>query len=63
MVQGERRGQGVAAQLRALKQSEAFCEIPDDLAELFVITFVRERYGIDLGRTAESTDLQGSHAP
>lgn len=42
----------VRAQLVAPKPHETPVEISDQLAELFVITYARERYGIDLGGAA-----------
>jgi hypothetical protein len=53
IVQGKRRGAKVAAQLRALGDDEMFVEIPEPLVELFVRRYVKERYGTDLGSTAE----------
>jgi hypothetical protein len=52
IVQGDRRGEQVAAQLRALKPSETFLEIPENLVELFVRKYAEKRYGIHLDRAA-----------
>ncbi|MGH3942319.1 MAG: hypothetical protein ACRDTG_27605 [Pseudonocardiaceae bacterium] len=52
IVQGKRRGAKVAAQLQALGDGETFSEISEQLVELFVRRYVKERYGIDLGSTA-----------
>ncbi len=53
IVQGMRRGAGVAAQLRALGDDETFVEIPEPLVELFVRRYVEERHGTDLGSATE----------
>jgi hypothetical protein len=63
-VQGGRRDEKhVRAQLRGLKDWEGAVEIPDALAELFVIEFVKERYGIALGGRAEHADSQLPRPP
>jgi hypothetical protein len=49
VVQGDRRGEEVAVQLRALKDHETFLEIPDALADRFVRMYAKECYGVDLG--------------
>jgi hypothetical protein len=53
IVQGDRRGDNVAAQLRALTPSETFLEIPENLVGLFVSKYVEERYGVHLDRAAQ----------
>ncbi|MFC5185661.1 hypothetical protein [Actinomadura harenae] len=53
IAQGKRRGPQVAAQLRSLADDETFCEFPDPLMDLVVRTYVKERYGIDLGGAAQ----------
>jgi hypothetical protein len=53
MVQGKRRGPRVAAQLVALAPDETFCEMSGRTVELFVLTYVRDRYGIDLAAAVE----------
>jgi hypothetical protein len=63
-VQGERRDEPrVRAQLRAPKESEGCVEIPDDLADLFVRMYVRERYGIDLDPASGRADRERSDQP
>lgn len=49
IVQGKRRGDKVAAQLRALGDDETFVEIPEPLVKLFVRRYAEERHGTDLG--------------
>lgn len=53
MVQGERQGANVTAQLRGFKPTETCVEIPAPLVDLLVQTYVKERYGIDLGGAAQ----------
>jgi hypothetical protein len=55
IVQGDRRGEQVATQLRALKPDETFLEIPENLVELFVHKYAEERYGVHLDRAATRT--------
>jgi hypothetical protein len=50
VVQGDRREEPeLISQLVALKPCETSVEVPEPLVELFVNTYVKERYGIDLG--------------
>ncbi|TDD62225.1 hypothetical protein E1263_04460 [Kribbella antibiotica] len=49
VVQGDALGDEVGAQLRGLKESETFLEIPQTLVDRFVQQYVEERYGVDLG--------------
>jgi hypothetical protein len=53
IVQGKRRGDSVAVQLRALGEDETFVEIPEPLVELFVRRYVKEHHGTDLDRPAQ----------
>lgn len=48
IVQGQRCGPQVAAQLRALRDDETFVEIPEALVELFVERYLKGRDGTDL---------------
>lgn len=58
VVQGKRRGEAVATQLRALADDETFIEISEPTVDLFVRKYVEERYGVDLGETTPRTDLR-----
>jgi hypothetical protein len=55
IVQGDRQGKHVEAQLAGLKPTETFVEIPDRLAERFVHMYAKEHYGVDLSGTARRT--------
>jgi hypothetical protein len=49
LVQGKRRGPGVAAQLVSLADDETFLEISERTVDTFVRQYVKETRGIDLG--------------
>ncbi|MCD0453081.1 hypothetical protein LO762_28435 [Actinocorallia sp. API 0066] len=57
LVQGKRRGERVAAQLVALADDETFVEMSQRTVDLFVRTYVRETYGLDLGDAPGGTGL------
>jgi hypothetical protein len=63
LVQGKKRGPSVAAQLLSLSDDETFAEVSGPTVELFVWMYVKERYGIDLGRAADGVDLGGTAVP
>ncbi|KAB2344912.1 hypothetical protein F8566_30445 [Actinomadura rudentiformis] len=63
-VQGERREENeVRVQLRAPKETEGCVEIPDDLADLFVRMYAKEKYGVDLGAAPERADSRRPDEP
>ncbi|MFI0450677.1 hypothetical protein [Actinomadura sp. 6N118] len=52
IVQGDQQGEQVRAQLIALKPTETFCEIPENLVDQLVRMYAKERYGVDLAGAA-----------
>ncbi|WP_433332946.1 hypothetical protein [Spirillospora sp. CA-294931] len=52
VVQGKRGGVEVSRQLVGLAEDETFCEVSERTVNTFVVAFVKERYGLDLGQAA-----------
>ncbi len=63
IVQGDRQGKHIEAQLTGLKPTETFVEIPDRLVDRLVLTYVKEHYGVDLSGTARRTAQQVASLP
>ncbi|SDI11297.1 hypothetical protein SAMN05421505_13445 [Sinosporangium album] len=63
IVQGDRQGEHVEAQLVGLKPTETFVEIPERVVERMVIMYAKERYGVDLTGASRRVDQQHTPLP